>query len=40
MSPTGGLIAAYRHRLPVSDTTPVVTLHEGGTPLLPAPRRT
>ena len=38
MSTPGGLIAAYRHRLPVSDSTPVVTLHEGGTPLLPAPR--
>src|SRR6187551_1450632 len=32
-----GLIEAYRDRLPVTDATPVVTLHEGGTPLLPAP---
>jgi threonine synthase len=32
-----GLIEAYRSRLPVSDTTPVVTLQEGNTPLLPAP---
>jgi threonine synthase len=32
-----GLIDAYRDRLPVSDNTPVVTLHEGNTPLLPAP---
>jgi threonine synthase len=32
-----GLIEAYRDRLPVSDDTPVVTLHEGATPLLPAP---
>jgi threonine synthase len=32
-----GVIAAYRDRLPVSAHTPVVTLHEGGTPLLPAP---
>ena len=32
-----GLIEAYRDRLPVSDATPVVTLREGGTPLLPAP---
>ena len=32
-----GLIEAYRDRLPVSDATPVVTLWEGGTPLLPAP---
>ena len=32
-----GVIAAYRDRLPVTDSTPVITLHEGGTPLLPAP---
>jgi threonine synthase len=32
-----GLIEEYRDRLPVSDTTPVVTLQEGNTPLLPAP---
>ena len=32
-----GLIEAYRSRLPVSETTPVVTLQEGNTPLLPAP---
>jgi threonine synthase len=32
-----GLIDAYRERLPVSDATPVVTLYEGNTPLLPAP---
>jgi threonine synthase len=32
-----GLIEAYRPRLPVSADTPVVTLQEGGTPLLPAP---
>jgi threonine synthase len=31
-----GLIEAYRDRLPVSETTPVVTLHEGNTPLVPA----
>jgi threonine synthase len=31
-----GLIEAYRSRLPVSDRTPVVTLREGATPLLPA----
>ena len=31
-----GLIEAYRDRLPVSDDTPVVTLHEGATPLVPA----
>jgi threonine synthase len=33
-----GVISEYRDFLPVSDATPVVTLHEGGTPLLPAPR--
>ncbi|MDG4823295.1 threonine synthase [Asanoa sp. WMMD1127] len=32
-----GLIDAYRDRLPVTDATPVVTLYEGNTPLLPAP---
>jgi threonine synthase len=32
-----GLIEAYRSRLPVSDDTPVITLQEGATPLLPAP---
>ncbi|EDX86324.1 threonine synthase [Synechococcus sp. PCC 7335] len=32
-----GLIEAYRQYLPVSDATPVVTLHEGNTPLIPAP---
>jgi threonine synthase len=31
-----GLIEAYRARLPVSPTTPVVTLLEGATPLVPA----
>ena len=33
-----GLIERYRDRLPVGDGTPVVTLDEGSTPLLPAPR--
>jgi threonine synthase len=33
-----GLIEEYRDRLPVTDATPVVTLLEGGTPLLPAHR--
>jgi threonine synthase len=33
-----GLIHRYRDRLPVTDATPVVTLGEGRTPLLPAPR--
>ncbi len=31
-----GLIEAYRDRLPVTDATPVITLYEGGTPLVPA----
>ncbi|PRY01775.1 threonine synthase [Allonocardiopsis opalescens] len=33
-----GVIEEYRERLPVTADTPVVTLLEGGTPLLPAPR--
>ena len=32
-----GVIEAYREFLPVSQSTPVVTLLEGNTPLLPAP---
>ena len=32
-----GLIETYRDRLPVSADTPAITLHEGNTPLLPAP---
>jgi len=32
-----GLIEEYREWLPVTASTPVVTLQEGGTPLLPAP---
>jgi threonine synthase len=32
-----GLIEAYRSRLPVGPDTPVVTLQEGATPLVPAP---
>jgi threonine synthase len=31
-----GVIEEYRDRLPVCDTTPVVTLREGGTPLIAA----
>ncbi|MDD2857683.1 MAG: threonine synthase [Candidatus Nanopelagicales bacterium] len=31
-----GLIEEYRDRLPVSASTPVITLREGGTPLVPA----
>jgi threonine synthase len=32
-----GLIQTYRRYLPVTDQTPVVTLHEGNTPLIPVP---
>jgi threonine synthase len=32
-----GVVERYRDRLPVGSSTPVVTLLEGGTPLLPAP---
>jgi len=32
------VIEAYREHLPVTDATPVVTLLEGGTPLIPADR--
>jgi threonine synthase len=32
-----GVIAAYRDRMPVEDDWTIVTLGEGGTPLLPAP---
>lgn len=32
-----GLIEAYRPYLPVTESTPVVTLQEGNTPLIPAP---
>ena len=32
-----GVIARYRDRLPVGPDTPIVTLLEGGTPLLEAP---
>lgn len=32
-----GLIQGYRRYLPVSDQTPIVTLHEGNTPLIPVP---
>jgi threonine synthase len=31
-----GLLAEYRDRLPISDATPIVTLHEGATPLVEA----
>jgi len=32
------LAGRYRDRLPLTDTTPVISLGEGSTPLLPAPR--
>lgn len=32
-----GLIHTYRRYLPVTDSTPIVTLHEGNTPLIPVP---
>jgi len=32
-----GLIEGYRRWLPVTDATPVITLREGATPLIPAP---
>ncbi len=32
-----GVIGAYRPHLPVNPATPIITLHEGGTPLLLAP---
>jgi len=38
MRSAGGVIERYRDRLPVGDSTPVVSLGEGATPLLPAPR--
>ena len=33
-----GVIERYRNYLPVSDRTPVVSLQEGSTPLIPSPR--
>jgi threonine synthase len=36
-APWRGVISEYRDRLPVTADMPVITLHEGGTPLLPAP---
>src|SRR5690606_40111613 len=33
-----GVVEEYRDRLPVTANTPVVTLLEGGTPLVPATR--
>ena len=36
MGPWRGVIEEYRDRLPVSDATPVISLREGGTPLVRA----
>jgi len=36
VTPWNGIIEAYRDRLPVGPKTPVVTLHEGNTPLVQA----
>jgi threonine synthase len=35
--PWPGLIEAYRRYLPVTDRTPIITLNEGNTPLIPVP---
>ncbi|MGC0249730.1 threonine synthase [Pseudactinotalea sp. Z1748] len=35
--PWRGVIAEYAERLPIDDVDPVITLGEGGTPLVPAP---
>jgi threonine synthase len=35
---SAGLIERFRERLPFAEGDPVVTLHEGSTPLVPAPR--
>jgi threonine synthase len=35
--PWRGVIREYADRLPITDQTPIVTLGEGGTPLIPAP---
>jgi threonine synthase len=37
-TPWRGVIAEYRDRLPVTDSTPVITLLEGGTPLVHSER--
>jgi threonine synthase len=38
LKPCIGVIERYRTYLPVSETTPVISLNEGSTPLIPAPR--
>src|SRR5205823_3054039 len=37
VAPWRGVIDAYRERMPVRDGCQIITLGEGGTPLLPAP---
>jgi threonine synthase len=37
-TPWPGLIEVYRDHLPIANDMPVITLQEGNTPLLPAPR--
>jgi threonine synthase len=37
LKPCVGVIERYRTYLPVSETTPVISLNEGSTPLIPAP---
>jgi threonine synthase len=37
LRPWRGVITEYRDLLPVTEATPVITMGEGGTPLLPAP---
>ena len=36
--PWEGVIVRYRSFLPVTEKTPIITLHEGNTPLVPVPR--
>ena len=38
LKPCVGVIERYRTYLPVAETTPVISLNEGSTPLIPAPR--
>ncbi|MEX2281533.1 MAG: threonine synthase, partial [Gemmatimonadota bacterium] len=37
-TPSIGVIARYAELLPLTADTPRLTLHEGATPLIPAPR--
>ena len=38
LRPMPGLIERFRDRLPFGPDDPIVTLEEGSTPLVPAPR--